>query len=245
MRVDSLSQMLTSCNVRSGGNYVVVDNNLGLIAAAVMERLVGDGRLPSGVKPGTCIQVYTELGPQSSWRNCVESINIDNNLLTGCLLSLQFKQLYNMLHEVNEDDYENAIKAHEGRNGDHDEDAKRRKLDERSKRRAERKLEEETAKEILKHKSIDGILVILRQVEPIALLNTLIEFLAPSAPFAVYCSTMEPLAELYSELRAKRCINVKLSESWLRKYQVLPGRTRPDMNMSGSGGYLLTGIKSL
>jgi len=34
-----------------------------------------------------------------------------------------------------------------------------------------------------------------------------------------------------------------ITESWLRKYQVLPGRTHPVMSTSGSGGYVLHAIK--
>ena len=37
-------------------------------------------------------------------------------------------------------------------------------------------------------------------------------------------------------------VNVNLSETWLRSYQVLPERTHPTVTMSGGGGYLLTGI---
>ena len=33
-----------------------------------------------------------------------------------------------------------------------------------------------------------------------------------------------------------------ITEAWLRQYQVLPGRTHPLMNMSGSGGYILNAI---
>ncbi|KAI8459951.1 Gcd10p family-domain-containing protein [Phakopsora pachyrhizi] len=38
-------------------------------------------------------------------------------------------------------------------------------------------------------------------------------------------------------------INVTISEPWLRKYQVLPGRTHPEMNGTHSGGFILTAIK--
>lgn len=34
-----------------------------------------------------------------------------------------------------------------------------------------------------------------------------------------------------------------VTEPWLRRYQVLPGRTHPMMAMSGSGGYILHAIK--
>lgn len=38
-------------------------------------------------------------------------------------------------------------------------------------------------------------------------------------------------------------INLRLSDTWTREYQILPGRTHPNMNMSQSGGFILTGIK--
>ena len=34
-----------------------------------------------------------------------------------------------------------------------------------------------------------------------------------------------------------------ITEGWLRQYQVLPGRTHPTMQTSGSGGYLLQTIR--
>ena len=38
-------------------------------------------------------------------------------------------------------------------------------------------------------------------------------------------------------------INLRLSDTWFREYQVLPGRTHPNMTMSQNGGFILTGIK--
>ena len=38
-------------------------------------------------------------------------------------------------------------------------------------------------------------------------------------------------------------LNPNITESWLRKWQVLPGRSHPFMAMSGSGGFLLTATK--
>ena len=37
-------------------------------------------------------------------------------------------------------------------------------------------------------------------------------------------------------------VNLSLHEPWLRKHQVLPGRTHPTMTtMAGTGGYVLSG----
>jgi len=38
-------------------------------------------------------------------------------------------------------------------------------------------------------------------------------------------------------------INLRLSDTWMRDYQVLEGRTHPNISMSLNGGLILTGIK--
>uniref|UniRef100_A0A0B7AXE2 tRNA (adenine(58)-N(1))-methyltransferase non-catalytic subunit TRM6 n=1 Tax=Arion vulgaris TaxID=1028688 RepID=A0A0B7AXE2_9EUPU len=71
----------------------------------------------------------------------------------------------------------------------------------------------------------------------------LLEFLHPSRPVVVYCQFVEPLVECYTEIKKRGIgIQLRLSETWFREYQVLPQRTHPMMNMSGTGGYLLTFI---
>ena len=59
----------------------------------------------------------------------------------------------------------------------------------------------------------------------------------------MYPPYKEPLLEAYMTMKEQgSAANVNLSEMWLRSYQVLPERTHPTVNMSGGGGYLLTGI---
>ena len=43
--------------------------------------------------------------------------------------------------------------------------------------------------------------------------------------------------------KKKLAINLHLSDTWMREYQVLPGRTHPSMSMTQSGGFILTGTK--
>ena len=38
-------------------------------------------------------------------------------------------------------------------------------------------------------------------------------------------------------------VDVDLMQMWVRNFQVLPGRTRPDMNMDDGTGFVLKGIK--
>ena len=254
LRIDTLSQLLNSCNVRSGGRYIVVDNFTGLLAAAVIERLVGDGiGFPDDVDAGTCIQMYLEQGPTANWRTCVDALNLPAQLLTRVLLSYQIHQAHTLLNTKggSESDTKAAAASESQANGQTDGQAgdwesKKRKLDEkaveRNRRRAERRVEEEKARGILSGRNLDAFILMTRNFDPCLPAQILIELLAPSAPFAIFSPIIEPLAQCLLHMRG-RAVNLRLSETWLRRYQVLPGRTRPDMNMSGSGGFILTGTK--
>lgn len=111
---------------------------------------------------------------------------------------------------------------------------KKRKQDERRKRESE-------AAKLLQDRNADG-LIIASRFHPTPLLHTLLEFVAPSRPFVVYCQYKEPLLECFTKLREKGgVINLKLSETWLRNYQVLPDRSHPKLVMSSGGGYILHG----
>ncbi|XP_069174460.1 tRNA (adenine(58)-N(1))-methyltransferase non-catalytic subunit TRM6 isoform X2 [Procambarus clarkii] len=90
--------------------------------------------------------------------------------------------------------------------------------------------------------SIEGLVVACRQY-PNNILRDLLHFLKPGHPFVVFSPYKEPLMELFMEVKSQDGTNVRLSETWLRHYQVLPQRTHPEINMSGGGGYLLYGTR--
>ncbi|XP_043835929.1 tRNA (adenine(58)-N(1))-methyltransferase non-catalytic subunit TRM6 isoform X2 [Dromiciops gliroides] len=95
---------------------------------------------------------------------------------------------------------------------------------------------------LLNERNADG-LIIASRFHPTPLALSLLEFVAPSRPFVIYCHYKEPLVECYTKLRERGgVINLRLSETWLRNYQVLPDRSHPKLMMSGGGGYLLSGI---
>jgi hypothetical protein len=99
------------------------------------------------------------------------------------------------------------------------------------------------AKEWLLSRPCDSVIIVARY-DPTTTLLELLPYLAPSCPFVVYFEFIEPLSECFRELqRLGVAINLRLSDTWMREYQVLPGRTHPSMNMSQSGGFILTGIK--
>jgi len=90
-------------------------------------------------------------------------------------------------------------------------------------------------------RDMDGLIIVCKQ-HPTALLLHLLKYLAPSRPFSVFSPYKEPLMDAYMAVKeAGIAILCTVSETWLSYQQVLPGRTHPEMLMSGGGGYLLTG----
>ncbi|KAH7972638.1 hypothetical protein HPB52_014418 [Rhipicephalus sanguineus] len=215
MRIDSLAQMLTCCNVRSGGRFIVFDAYLGLLTAAVLERLGQDGSV---------VQVYAGQGPDSSYRQAVYALNLGEEFLRSTVLELPYAKASSLLADQNSGTPED-------------------KPEERAARKQRRLLEQQKAMDLLKTKSLDGLLVASKH-HPTAIVQSLLEFVAPSRPFAIFCSFQEPLVDCYTQLKnAGSAVFLRLTESWLRSHQVLPNRTHPSINMSGGGGYVLTGIK--
>lgn len=107
-----------------------------------------------------------------------------------------------------------------------------------------RKREESTerALKFLNNRKVDSLLIVGKEY-PNNIFKKLIKHLEISRPFVVYFPVREPLQDLYCELKQRTdIIAVRLTESWLRDYQVLPDRTHPDIRISGSGGFLLSGF---
>ncbi|KAK9531798.1 hypothetical protein VZT92_011203 [Zoarces viviparus] len=98
-----------------------------------------------------------------------------------------------------------------------------------------------SAAALLEGRNADG-LVIASRFHPCPVLMGLIKFLSPSRPFVVYSQYKEPLIECYTKLKELGgTVNLRLTDTWLRHYQVLPNRTHPLLLMSGGGGYILSG----
>jgi tRNA (adenine58-N1)-methyltransferase non-catalytic subunit len=89
-------------------------------------------------------------------------------------------------------------------------------------------------------------LILATRYDPTETLLQLFPYLAPSGPFVIYSEFIEPLTQCFRAIQENPkllSINLRLSDTWMREYQVLEGRTHPNMSMSQSGGFILTGIK--
>jgi len=87
-------------------------------------------------------------------------------------------------------------------------------------------------------------LIVASDYEPFSIFERLVPYLAGSASIVVQSPYVQILSELHTKLRAlPGYLCPSVTEVWLRRYQVLPGRTHPTMNTSGSGGFILHAIK--
>ncbi|KAM3931542.1 tRNA (adenine(58)-N(1))-methyltransferase non-catalytic subunit TRM6 [Leptodactylus fuscus] len=197
----------------------------------------GTGRYSCQVIPA---EERTEKTDEESSRSDGEKQDAARDVVGDCLAKESEESMETSQPE-NEDARKSCGEVSENHKGGQSLDkkqlaiAKKRKQDERRKRESE-------AAKLLQARNADG-LILASRFHPTPLLLTLLEFVAPSRPFVVYCQYKEPLLECYTKLREKGgVINLKLSETWLRNYQVLPDRSHPKLVMSSAGGYLLHGI---
>jgi len=87
-------------------------------------------------------------------------------------------------------------------------------------------------------------LIICSEYEPYSIIERLSPYLAGSASIVVHSPYPQVVIDLQERLRnIPEYLCPTITEAWLRRYQVLPGRTHPMMAMSGSGGFILHAIK--
>ncbi|XP_074783059.1 tRNA (adenine(58)-N(1))-methyltransferase non-catalytic subunit TRM6 isoform X2 [Athene noctua] len=227
LRYDTLAQMLTLGNVRAGSKMIVMETCAGLVLGAMMERM-GE-TLPS--EPEDNVLVEEEINGLTEEKQTSLHEAEEESTTEAAMEISQTEEQETM--DINADDTKfKEIKEKENKENVRE---KQRKQWERRKKLIE-------AAALLREKNADG-LIIASKFHPTPLLLSLLEFVAPSRPFVVYCQYKEPLLECYTKLRERGgVINLKLSETWLRNYQVLPDRSHPKLTMSGGGGYLLSGI---
>ncbi|TDH72429.1 uncharacterized protein CCR75_003283 [Bremia lactucae] len=259
LREDSLGQMLVYGNVFAGGQVLVVDTCMGLVAGAIAERQGGSGSiicLYEGQQPAADILRRFNFGnvkadglfgnkiPLSTDKRTLESIHY-----------MPFKHI--RMLEMNEEAFiEPAQLARDGMTQEERERlaAERAKsfTPEQQKRYADKKALREltklnrqkpaTIRKRVREKS--DSLIIAANFDPEKILMALLPYLDYSKPFVIYSEFLEPLTSTFATLqKMEAIIDLQLNETWTRENQILPGRTHPEMNMSACSGYLLSGIK--
>lgn len=251
LREDTLAQIMSYANVFAGCQALLVDTCLGIVTGALAQRLGGYGKI---------LSVYT--GQQPSYTDMIAKYN----LTFAENASIQWVHAGDVFAGGAADDapadfldnperkdrealeWPCALQAHTRRYIETEivQAAKIASFLEKRAARFARKLCRLSASEaaqMLRARLCDSVIVVARY-SPTETLLSLLPYLAPSCPFVVFCEFMEPLTECFREIQKQElAINLRLSDTWMREYQVLEGRTHPNMNMSQSGGFILTGVK--
>lgn len=264
LRYDTLAQMLTLANIHAGSKVLVFETCAGLVLGSVMERMGGYGSVIQMYPGGGPVRAGVEsFGFPAHFHDMLHEFPIChvNALLAGTLdttakdPSSDSKQS-NMASEEEKNqpeaeqqgspDEEN-METNSGADGSHDQEKiekekrKEAKAEEKKLKQEEKRKKLAAAAALLEGRNADG-LVIASRFHPCPVLMGLLKFLSPSRPFVVYSQYKEPLIECYTKLKEHGgTVNLRLTDTWLRHYQVLPNRTHPVLLMSGGGGYLLSG----
>jgi len=234
LRVDSLAQILHYTNIRHGGRYLVYETGAqGIVVAAVLERVGAQGRVT---------HIYQTGQPQT---NCLTAMDFSSKVLDNL-------KVLNIQHLRSLEQGNDILAAHPRTDGGPPPSKKPREGDQPTEEQVASAMDKPVRMNLreqsvaafteLQDTKCDGLIIVCKQ-HPSTLLTHLTRYLAPSRPFAVYSPYKEPLLDAYIAVKeAGTGIMCSVSETWLRHHQVLPERTHPMVNMSGGGGYLLTGI---
>eukprot|EP00051_Salpingoeca_urceolata_P029055 m.488823 g.488823 ORF g.488823 m.488823 type:complete len:472 (-) comp26105_c0_seq1:64-1479(-) len=229
LRHDSLAMMLSRADVRPFSKVLVLDTVGGLLAAAVIERLGGHG---------TVVQLHPGNSPP---KQAVDMLNFDEKTLS-VLHPYALKDLAPTLGlrdpEPEIDTKAPLVPAPE--QGEATSEMTVRWA-QRQANREKRRQRRAAVAEMIQRRDFD-CLVVATKYNPVGVVPHLINLLAPSSTFSIFNGAIEPLAQLFFDLRTSgNVINQHLGETWMRVHQVLPKRTHPTMNMHGASGYVLSG----
>ncbi|KAI8353141.1 Gcd10p family-domain-containing protein [Mortierella sp. GBAus27b] len=217
IRMDTLSQLLSYSNVHAGCKLLVVDDTQGMVVSALAERMGGQG---------TILGLYDGDNPHY---DVVKYMNFSQEILDSIKV-LSWLRIHRAPDEKSPDELQDVTKL-TGK----DLEGYHRRL------KAYGIVEE--ARKMLFEGNFDG-LIVASQYQPESILEKLLQYVSGSRPVVVYHHAKEALLDTSTWMR--RCPELlapQLTESWLRKSQVLPGRTHPEMSTWGTGGSLLTATR--
>ncbi|GMH77814.1 hypothetical protein TrST_g13881 [Triparma strigata] len=248
LRPDSLAQIISYANVYAGAQVLTFDT-ISVVTASLVERMGGYGRI---------LSVHSSQDPPH--KEVLSKFNFDYKTLDVLKFVSAFEIFDPKSKEDKDkdacDDEKQKLKAqgwpvplmeHTIDHLEKDFESDQAKHDFLFKRASRfiRKLCRPSRDETLEYlnKKSDS-LIISTKFDPLPILLALLPFLAPSCPFVVFSEHIEPLAECFEKLKSDRlAIQLQLTETWNREIKVMQNITHPQMTMSATGGYILTGCK--
>ncbi|KAJ9473923.1 tRNA (adenine(58)-N(1))-methyltransferase non-catalytic subunit TRM6 [Pseudozyma hubeiensis] len=228
IRKDALSQVLSFGSVRPGGRYLVVDGVSGLLVGAVLERLGGDG---------TVIAINDAESPPSL--DILPYFNLPTQVTKPVLKIINWA--------ATEQDYAPVFSSQDIQPTSSSSSVPAATRSAKDKQRDRKR--QATFREVDRVRSdffagdFDAVLIACHY-DPMSILRRLKPHLGGSASVVVHSPYLQPLVEAHAQLRSdEEFINISVTEPWLRKYQVLPGRTHPEMTTSSTAGFILHALR--
>uniref|UniRef100_A0AAX7V7E4 tRNA (adenine(58)-N(1))-methyltransferase non-catalytic subunit TRM6 n=1 Tax=Astatotilapia calliptera TaxID=8154 RepID=A0AAX7V7E4_ASTCA len=256
LRYDTLAQMLTLANIHAGSKVLVFETCAGLVLGSIMERMGGYGSVIQMYPGGGPVRAGVEnFGFPAHFHDTLHEFPIChvNALLAGTLdtsakdptaenthekqlnLAAEKKQNQPEAEEQGTPEEESMVTNTGDDAGQDVEKTEKDKLKEAKLRLEEKQRKLAATAALLKGRNADGL---VSDFIPTSTFLSLIPLFLTSTSLR----SGSPLIECFKKL--KECggtVNLRLTDTWLRHYQVLPDRTHPLLLMSGGGGYLLSG----
>lgn len=253
LRVDSLSQLISYSGVNSTGTYLIYEaGSSGLVPAAFLNSMgnTGDARL---------VHFHPGNFPQ---KQAIQALNLDDEHLKKCV-SVNIYSVLRQIHQSSNaetdsvksvlDVTETRKRKAEGDIGDEEVSAVKRPNLEINPtepvatseakeliKKPKWQYENDEAIELLM-KKVDSLVIVSKE-DPFSIVKELLPFVHHGRPVVIFHSMKEVLMECYTSMKSlDRMVNVRLITNWMRNYQVLPMRTHPAVQITGSSGYLLVG----
>lgn len=243
LRYDSFAQLLSQSGVHANCHVMVVESMVGMVVGAVAYRMQGLGRILSvygGQQPHLEMARNYNLSP--------EALAIIEPIPAIELGPAAKDVRENGFHDYQEFELPKAVpvQEEEEENTSNKKGSKKRKLvipePKDQINSTGRAPEAQVRLRSYLRQGVDR-LIIACKYRPLPILKQALSLLAPSSPFVIFHEFLEPLVDCYLYLQEHElALKLNLSDYWLREFQTLPGRMRPEMFMSTSGGYLLSGI---
>lgn len=217
---ETLALALSMGNIRPGGNYLVADETPGVLVAAMLERIGGEGSITV---------VHENEHPNL---DCLKYLSVSDEDRERLIKTINWLELFHPeetepIRPKTPEELESLKPAHR-----------------RQYFRAQQR--EKTHKWILDRAQNEGFdaLMVMTQLDLPSLIPRLLQFVSGSRPIVLYSEFKEVLVETTLALQKNnRVLAPTIMETRVRKYQTLPGRIHPLMSSRGYGGYLLSALR--
>lgn len=235
LRADSLAHIVSHSGAYAGARVLVVESCIGLVVGAIANRLQG---------AGSVLAAY--VGQQPHFE-LVDSMNLADDI-TGIIQPFSTQEMASAARDVQNYGFAAASAVPDVPDmplpdGPVAEAAAAAAL-QRPPKRHNTTGRKAWDLPLVRHQLRVGFnsLVVACRYNVLPIVKKALHLLAPSSPFVLYCEFVDPLLECYQFMvKHTIAVRVTVSDTWMREFQTLPGRVHPQMYMTTSSGYILSG----